>query len=72
MEIEECGECGVWKMWSVEMRSMENEECVENRECGKCGVWKKCGNVLTWTDLLISKHFNVFPQHKKCLEMFYY
>ena len=38
-ENEECGKCGVWKMWSV-----------ENVECGKCGVWKtrsveneKCG-----------------------------
>ena len=41
----ECGKCRVWKMRSVEMRSVENEECrkhgvwkirsVENEECGK-------------------------------------
>ena len=30
----------VWKIRSAEMRSMENEECVENKECGKRGVWK--------------------------------
>ena len=47
---------------------MENEECVENAEYGKCG---ECGNALTLTDLLISKHFNAFIQNKKCLEMFY-
>ena len=29
-----CGKCGVWKMKSVEIKS------VENVECGKCGVWK--------------------------------
>ena len=66
------------------MRSVENEECVENAEygnyggwkmrsienakCGKCGV---CGNAFTLTDLFISKHFNAFIQHEKCLEMFY-
>ena len=41
---------------------------VENAEYEKCGV---CGNALTLTDLFISKHFNAFIQHKKCLEMFY-
>ena len=30
----------VWQIRSVEMRSMENAECVENKECGKCRV---CG-----------------------------
>ena len=34
VEIEECGKCGVWKMWSVEneeskMRSVGNAECGE-------------------------------------------
>ena len=56
---------------------MENEDCgewsVENMEYGICGVWKmrSMDNALTLTDLLISKHFNAFIQHKKCLEMFY-
>ena len=30
--------CGVWKMCSEKMRSVENEQCrdsVENAECGK-------------------------------------
>ena len=29
----------VWKIRSVEMRSVENAECVENKECGnaQCG-----------------------------------
>ena len=39
---------------------------VENAECGKCGVYR---NALTLTDLFISKHFNAFIQHKKCLEI---
>ena len=30
-----------------------------------------CENVLTLTDLFISKHLNAFIQHKKCSEMFY-
>ena len=42
-------------------------------ECEKYGVWnmRSVENALTLTDLLISKHFNAFIQHKKCLEMFY-
>ena len=64
MENEECGvrnaECGVRKIRSVwKIRSMEN---------GVCGV---CGNALTLTALLISKHFNAFIQHEKYVEMFY-
>ena len=27
VENEECGECGVWKLWNV-----ENKGCVENAE----------------------------------------
>ena len=75
MEIEECGECGVWKMQSVwkcgvwKMQSVWKIGSVENAEYGKC---RACGNVLTWTELLISKHFNAFIQHQKCFEMFYY
>ena len=57
MENTECGKCKVWKIRSV-----------DNAEYGKCRV---CGNALTLTDLSISKHFNTFIQHKKCLEMFY-
>ena len=64
------------------MRSAEcgvrSAECgVRSAECGvrsaECGVWKirSMENTLTLTDLLISKHFNAFIQHKKCLEMFY-
>ena len=30
----------VWKIRSVEMRSMENEECVENKECGNAEYGK--------------------------------
>ena len=70
----ENAECGVWKMRSVwKTRSMENEERMEN-----AGYWNmrsmenaECGNAITLTDLSISKHFNAFIQHKKCLEMFY-
>ena len=58
----EYAECGVL-----------SAECgVRSAECGVRGVWKigVDGNALTLTGLFISKHFNAFIQHKKCLEMF--
>ena len=65
-----------WKRRSAEngVRSVENAECEENVVCGNAeyGKCRVCGNVLTWTELLISKHFNAFIRHKKCFEMFYY
>ena len=61
----EDAECGVW---SVENGSMWKTQSMEITKCGKRGV---CGNAFTLTDLFISKHFNAFIQHEKCLEMFY-
>ena len=46
------------------MESSKLNDWMEDAEFGKCGV---CGNALTLKDLLISKHFNAFIQHKKCL-----